>query len=183
MKMLCPKCDIPLTYHKKGNYLLCHYCSYKIYKPNICPECHSSDINEFGLGTERLEEEINREFKNAKIVRMDVDTTSKKGSHEKIINDFKNQKYNILLGTQMISKGLDFENVTLVGVMNADSSLNIPDFRSAERTFSLLSQVSGRAGRSSKQGLVIMQGFNMDHYSILAASIHDYKVFYDKEIQ
>ena len=180
-KMLCPKCDIPLTYHKNGNYLLCHYCNYKTYKPKICPECKGKNINEFGIGTEKLEEEINNTFSDAKVIRMDVDTTSKKGSHERIISDFQNQKYNILLGTQMISKGLDFDNVTLVGVINADSSLNIPDFRSAERTFNLLSQIAGRSGRSKYDGKVIMQGFNMDHYSILAASMHDYKSFYKKE--
>lgn len=181
-KMMCPKCDIPLTYHKKGNYLLCHYCSYKTYKPKNCPDCHSENINEFGLGTEKLEEEIVKEFKNAKVIRMDVDTTSKKGSHERIISDFKNQKYNVLLGTQMIAKGLNFDNVTVVGVINADSSLNIPDFRSSERTFDLLSQVAGRAGRNKYSGIVIMQGFNMDHYSILSASMHDYKSFYSKEM-
>lgn len=181
-KFVCPKCDIPLTYHKKGNYLMCHYCSYKTYKPTICPDCHSENINEFGLGTEKLEEEIIKEFKSAKVIRMDVDTTSRKGSHEKIINDFKNQKYNILLGTQMISKGLNFENVTVVGVINADSSLNIPDFRSAERTFDLLSQVAGRAGRSKYPGKVIMQGFNMDHYSIIFSSMHDYYSFYKEEM-
>lgn len=182
-KATCPKCDIPLTYHKKGNFLLCHYCNYKTYKPHTCPQCHSEDINEFGLGTEKLEEEINKQFVGAKVVRMDVDTTSKKGSHKQIIDDFKNKKYNILVGTQMIAKGLDFENVTLVGVVNADSSLNVPDFRSAERTFDLLSQVAGRAGRGKLTGEVIIQGFNVDHYSILSASMHDYKSFYNMEMK
>lgn len=182
-KMTCPKCDIPLTYHKKGNFLLCHYCNYKTYKPLTCPECQSKDINEFGLGTEKLEEEVNKVFEGAKVVRMDIDTTSTKGSHKKILDDFKNKKYNILVGTQMIAKGLDFDRVTLVGVINADSSLNVPDFRSSERTFDLLSQVSGRAGRGHLSGEVIMQGFNMDHYSILSASIHDYKSFYNTEMK
>lgn len=181
-KITCPKCDIPLTYHKKGNYLLCHYCGFKTYKSSICPNCEGKDINEFGIGTEKLEEELNK-INNASIVRMDVDTTSRKGSHKKIIDDFKNKKYNILVGTQMIAKGLDFEDVTLVGVINADSSLNVPDFRSAERTFDLLSQVSGRAGRGEANGEVIIQGFNNDHYSILAASMHDYKTFYNKEMK
>lgn len=182
-KAICPKCEIPLTYHKKGNYLQCHYCGYKTFKPVKCPDCNSSDINEFGLGTEKLEEEIINTFERAKTIRMDIDTTSKKGSHNKIINDFQNGKYNILIGTQMVAKGLDFENVVLVGVINADASLNIPDYRSAERTFDLLSQVSGRAGRGKLEGEVILQGFNIDHYSILAASIHDYKSFYNKELQ
>lgn len=182
-KAVCPKCEIPLTYHKHGNYLECHYCGYKTYKPAKCPNCNSTDINEFGLGTEKLEEEIINNFEGVKTIRMDVDTTSKKGSHARIINDFQNKKYNVLIGTQMVAKGLDFENVTLVGVINADASLNIPDYRSAERTFDLLSQVSGRAGRGKLDGEVILQGFNMDHYSILAASIHDYKAFYNKELQ
>ena len=182
-KATCPKCDVPLTYHKKGNYLLCHYCNYKTYKPITCPSCASHDINEFGLGTEKLEEEINKKFEGAKVIRMDVDTTTKKGSHKQIVDDFKNKKYNILVGTQMIAKGLDFENVTLVGVVNADSSLNIPDFRSSERTFDLLSQVAGRAGRGSLNGEVIIQGFNMDHYSIVAASMHDYNSFYNIEMK
>ena len=181
--IICSKCDIPLTYHKKGNYLCCHYCGHKTYKPIECPECGSKDINEFGIGTEKLEEEINKKFRNANVIRMDIDTTSRKGSHKKIIDDFRNKKYNILVGTQMIAKGLDFENVTLVGVINADASLNIPDFRSAERTFSLLSQVSGRAGRSNLVGEVVIQGFNMDHYSIIAASMHDYKSFYNQEMK
>lgn len=179
-KAVCPKCEIPLTYHKHGNYLECHYCGYKTYKPAKCPNCNSTDINEFGLGTEKLEEEIINNFEGVKTIRMDVDTTSKKGSHARIINDFQNKRYNVLIGTQMVAKGLDFENVTLVGVINADASLNIPDYRSAERTFDLLSQVSGRAGRGKLDGEVILQGFNMDHYSILAASIHDYKAFYNK---
>lgn len=182
-KVTCPKCDIPLTYHKKGNYLLCHYCNYKTYKPNVCPDCNSKDINEFGFGTEKLEEEIKKIFLDSKVIRMDVDTTSKKGSHKKIIDDFKNKKYDILVGTQMISKGLDFENVTLVGVINADASLNVPDFRSAERTFDLLSQVAGRAGRGVLNGEVIIQGFNTNHYSILTSSMHDYKSFYNEEMK
>ena len=177
----CPNCDIPLTYHKTGNKLNCHYCDYTTYKPNICPECKSKNISSLGMGTEKLEEEVIKEF-NCKVVRMDVDTTSRKGSHEKIINDFKNKKYDILIGTQMISKGLDFEDVTLVGVINGDASLNIPNYRSSERTFDLLNQVSGRSGRSSKLGRVIIQGFNIDHYSIVKASINDYIGFYNEEM-
>ena len=182
-KVTCPNCDIPLTYHKKTNTMKCHYCDYTTCKPITCPECHSKDINQFGLGTEKLEEEINKMFSNAKVIRMDIDTTSKKGSHTKIFESFKNKEYNILVGTQMISKGLDFEDVTLVGVINGDASLNIPDFRSSERTFSLLNQVEGRAGRGSKIGTVIIQGFNLNHYSIIKASEHDYLGFYEEEMK
>ena len=178
----CPNCDIPLTYHKNGNKLNCHYCNYTTYKPNKCPSCSSDAINEFGMGTERLEEEVNKIFDRAKVVRMDIDTTRKKGSHERIINDFRNKKYNILIGTQMISKGLDFDDVTLVGVINGDATLNIPDFRSGERTFSLLNQVAGRSGRKKVDGKVIIQCFNTDHYSIKYASTHDYYSFYKEDM-
>ena len=178
----CPNCDIPLTYHKNGNKLNCHYCNYTTYKPIECSKCHSKSISNLGMGTEKLEEEVKKEF-NCRVIRMDVDTTTKKGSHEKIITDFKNKKYDILIGTQMISKGLDFDNVTLVGVINGDASLNIPDFRSSERTFDLLNQVAGRSGRSTKSGKVIIQGFNLDHYSIIMASNHDYIGFYNEEMK
>jgi len=178
----CPFCDISLTYHKTSDMLRCHYCGYGTKRLNICSNCKSKDIKEYGIGTEKLEEELNKLFKNARIVRMDLDTTSKKGSHQKIIDDFNDYKYDILVGTQMIAKGLDFPLVTLVGVINADSSLNIPDFRSAEVTFQLLCQVSGRSGRSEKKGEVIIQTFNTDHYSILCAKNHDYKKFYTMEM-
>ena len=182
-KVICPNCDIPLTYHKKTNSMKCHYCDYTTFKPTKCPECNSEDINQFGLGTEKLEEELQKLLPSSKIVRMDIDTTSLKGSHEKIFKAFKNHEYDILVGTQMIAKGLDFENVTLVGVVNGDASLNIPDFRNGEKTFSLLSQVSGRAGRGNKKGKVIIQGFNLNHFSILKASVHDYIGFYDEEMK
>ena len=178
----CPNCDIPLTYHKKSNKLKCHYCNFETYKLDTCPKCKSKDINEFGMGTEKLESILNSKYK-ARIVRMDIDTTSRKDSVERIVTDFKNHNYDILLGTQMIAKGLDFPNVTLVGVINGDASLNIPDFRSSERTFELLNQVAGRAGRSLKKGKVVIQGFNMDHYSITCASNHDYITFYNKEMK
>ena len=178
----CPNCDIPLTYHKNGNKLNCHYCNYTTYKPLNCPDCNSKNINDFGMGTEKLEEEVNRLFVDAKTIRMDIDTTRKKGSHAKIINDFKNKKYNILIGTQMISKGLDFGDVTLVGIINGDATLNIPDFRSGERTFDLLSQVAGRSGRSKKEGKVIIQCFNTTHYSIVCSSKHDYVSFYKEDM-
>lgn len=178
----CPRCDIPLTYHKSSNTMRCHYCGYGDKKMINCPNCKSDNINNFGLGTQKLEEEIIKEF-NTSVVRMDVDTTSRKGAHEKILNDFRNKKYSILIGTQMIAKGLDFSNVTLVGVLNGDASLNIPDYRSAERTYSLLNQVAGRAGRGNIPGEVIIQGFNIDHYSIVLASNHDYETFYNEEMK
>ncbi len=162
----CPNCDITLTYHKSSNALRCHYCGYFLRKPENCPECKMHDIQDSGVGTERLEEQLHKLYPEARIVRMDADTTSKKGSHEKIIQDFKDEKYDILLGTQMISKGLDFPKVTLVGVVSADASLNIPDFRSGERTYALLSQVAGRAGRSGLESEVIIQTYNPDNFTI-----------------
>lgn len=178
----CPNCDIPLTFHKSSNTMRCHYCGYGSGKLTVCPTCGSKEINYFGMGTEKLEQWISENIVGSKTIRMDIDTTSTKGSHEKIINAFKNKEYNILIGTQMISKGLDFPCVTLVGVVNGDASLNIPDFRSAERTFQLLNQVAGRAGRSKKEGKVIIQGFNMDHYSIRYAATHNYLAFYQEEM-
>ncbi len=179
----CPNCDIPLTYHKTNNSMKCHYCDYTAPKLFSCPECHSKNINALGMGTEKLEQLILEQFPLSKTIRMDIDTTKNKGAHEKIINEFKENRYNVLVGTQMISKGLDFPNVTLVGVVNGDSSLNIPDFRSAERTYQLLNQIAGRAGRGEKKGEVIIQGFNMNHYSIITASNHDYLGFYKEEIK
>ena len=177
----CPNCDITLTYHKSSNTNRCHYCNYSIKNISKCPICGSDNMKDYGLGTEKLEEELKRKF-DARIVRMDLDTTSKKGMHEKIIEDFGDHKYDILLGTQMIAKGLDFPLVTLVGVINADSSLNIPDFRSSENTFQLLSQVSGRAGRSKNPGEVIIQTYNPEHYSISYAKEHNYLKFYEEEM-
>ena len=177
----CPNCDITLTYHKSSNTLRCHYCGYgeKVY--NECPGCHEKSLNNLGVGTQKIEEELINLF-NCRVLRMDYDTTSRKGKHEEMINSFKNYEYDILLGTQMVAKGLDFSNVTLVGVINADTSLNIPDFRSSENTFSLLSQVAGRSGRSSKEGSVIIQTFNPDHYAISLCKTHDYISFYNKEM-
>ena len=179
----CPRCDISLTYHKSSDMLRCHYCGYAIKRKDRCSNCNSSDIRDFGLGTQKLEEELNKKYSDAKIVRMDVDTTGKKGAHQKIIDSFSNHEFDILVGTQMIAKGLDFPLVTLVGVINADSSLNIPDFRSAERTFQLLCQVSGRAGRGDKNGEVIIQTYNNDHYSITLSKTHNYLEFYKEEMQ
>ena len=178
----CPNCDITLTYHKSSRTLRCHYCGYGTKVYDTCPNCHEKSINDLGVGTERIEEELGKLFPESRILRMDFDTTSKKGMHEKMITAFKNQEYDILLGTQIVSKGLDFDNVTLVGVINADTSLNIPDFRSSETTFSLLAQVAGRAGRSTKEGEVIIQTFNPDHYAIQYTKKHDYLGFYNKEM-
>ena len=178
----CPKCDIPLTYHLKTSKMHCHYCNYETNKLYSCPVCKSTDINERGMGTEKLELEIKKEFENARVIRMDVDTTRNKNAHKKIINDFEEFKYDILVGTQMIAKGLDFPKVTLVGVINADSTLAIPDFRSAERTFQLLNQVSGRSGRSDLKGEVIIQAFNIEHYSLIYSRQNDYLSFYNKEM-
>lgn len=178
----CPNCDISLTYHKTSGTMRCHYCGYADKKLNTCPECGGHELKDLGTGTEKIEEELNKMFPIARIIRMDVDTTSRKGSHERIIKAFKEEKYDILLGTQMIAKGLDFPKVTLVGVINADTSLNIPDFRSGERTFELLSQVAGRAGRSDISGEVIIQTFNPEHYSINYTKTHDYESFYTREM-
>ena len=178
----CPNCDITLTYHKSSRTLRCHYCGYGTKVYDTCPECHEKSINDLGVGTEKVEEELNKLFPESKILRMDFDTTSRKGMHEKMIKDFKNHEYDILLGTQIVSKGLDFDNVTLVGVINADTSLNIADFRSSETTFSLLAQVAGRAGRSDKEGEVVIQTFNPEHYAIQYTKRYDYLGFYNKEM-
>ena len=178
----CPNCDITLTYHKTSGLLRCHYCGFARCKTDICPECKEKEIRQIGSGTEKIEEEVRSTFKDARVLRMDADTTSNKGSHDKIINAFNSGNYDILVGTQMIAKGLNFPNVTLVGVINADSSLNIPNFRSSESTFSLLDQVIGRAGRAEKEGEAIIQTFNPDHYSIVYAKNHDYKRFFAREM-
>ena len=178
----CPRCDISLTYHKSSDSLRCHYCNYTKKAPSECVKCGSKDIKGIGLGTEKLEQEIIDKFK-ARVIRMDADTTLKKGMHEKIIKDFGEGKYDILLGTQMIAKGLDFPKVTLVGVINADISLCVPDFRSSERTFQLLSQVAGRAGRGEYPGEVIIQTYNSEHYSIVYAKEHNYLDFYKEEMK
>ncbi|MBQ1495895.1 MAG: primosomal protein N' [Bacilli bacterium] len=178
----CPNCDITLTYHKSSGMNRCHYCGYAESNKGICKKCNGS-MRLMGYGTERVEEEIKKLFPLAKTLRMDIDTTSRKGSHEAIINKFYNHEADILIGTQMIAKGLDFPLVTLVGVINADTILNLPDFRSNEKTYDLLSQVSGRAGRSDKLGKVIIQTFNTDNYAINLSKNHDYEKFYDEEIK
>lgn len=178
----CPNCDISLIYHKTTNNLRCHYCGYSTKMTNICPSCKEEAIKDLGFGTEKLESIISKEF-NARVVRMDLDTTRNKGSHAKIIEDFKNHKYDILIGTQMISKGLNFKDVTLVGVINADASLNISDFRSGERTFELLTQTGGRAGRYELPGEVVIQTYNKDNYCLECVKNHDYLSFYNKEMK
>ncbi len=178
----CPNCDITLTYHKTKNNLRCHYCGYTILKKDKCPKCHE-ELNFYGYGTEKLESLIKEEFPDLKVLRMDADTTRKKNSYETIINKFKNQDYDILLGTQMISKGHDFPRVSLVGIINADASLNIPDFRSGERTFSLLCQASGRAGRKDTIGNVILQTYNPNNFILKCVEEQSYEKFYNYEMQ
>ncbi|MCG5103541.1 primosomal protein N' [Oceanobacillus alkalisoli] len=178
----CPHCDIALTYHKNSHLLKCHYCSYEEPVPNNCPECSSDLIRYFGTGTQRVEESLTQLIPEARVIRMDVDTTRRKGAHEKLLREFSEHKADILLGTQMIAKGLDFENVTLVGVLTADSMLHLPDFRSSEKTFQLLTQVSGRAGRHELPGEVIVQTYTPDHYSIELASEYNFEDFYKKEM-
>lgn len=178
----CPHCDITLTYHKTSNHLRCHYCGYTVINSNVCPNCHEDAIRDYGLGTEKLESYIKELYPSYRVVRMDADTTTRKGSHEKIINDIENGEYDIIIGTQMISKGFDFKRVTLVGIINADESLNIPDFRSGENTFSLLSQVSGRAGRSDLPGSVVIQTFNPDNKTLNFVAKHDYMSNYKYEM-
>ncbi len=179
----CPNCNITLTYHKTSNTLRCHYCGYGEKHLTVCPECGEKALNDLGVGTQKIEEELLKLIPGIRVLRMDFDTTSKKGMHRKMITAFKNHEYDVLLGTQIVAKGLDFELVTLVGVMNADTSLNIPDFRSSENTFSLLSQVAGRSGRSKEKGEVIIQTFNPQHYAIDFAKNHDYLGFYKEEMK
>ncbi|MCY8533118.1 primosomal protein N' [Bacillus vallismortis] len=178
----CPHCDISMTYHRYGQRLKCHYCGHEEPVPHTCPECASEHIRFFGTGTQRVEEELTKVLPHARVIRMDVDTTSRKGAHEKLLSAFGEGKADILLGTQMIAKGLDFPNVTLVGVLSADTTLHIPDFRSAEKTFQLLTQVSGRAGRHEKPGNVIIQTYTPSHYSIQLTKSHDYEAFYQHEM-
>ncbi|MEJ6348578.1 primosomal protein N' [Holzapfeliella sp. He02] len=178
----CPHCDISLTLHKDTQQMKCHYCGYETSVPKQCPECQSTRIKFFGSGTQKIEELLQQILPESTILRMDVDTTRRKGGHQKILDAFGNHEADILLGTQMIAKGLDFENVTLVGVINADSGLSFPDFRSSEKTFDLLTQVSGRAGRANLPGKVLIQTYNPDHYAIQLAKNHNYEGFYQKEM-
>jgi primosomal protein N' (replication factor Y) (superfamily II helicase) len=178
----CPHCDISLTYHRFNQQMKCHYCGYEASVPDVCPECQSEHIRYFGTGTQKVEEELGKILPEARVIRMDVDTTSRKGSHEKLLTDFGEGKADILLGTQMIAKGLDFPNITLVGVLTADTMLHLPDFRSSEKTFQLLTQVSGRAGRHELEGEVVIQTYTPEHYSIQLAGEQDYDSFYKQEM-
>ena len=178
----CKNCDISMTYHRSTETLKCHYCGYEQHVPTECPECHSEHIRFFGTGTQKIEAEIHKVFPEARVLRMDVDTTRQKGAHERILDDFGAGKADILLGTQMIAKGLDFPKITLVGVLSADTSLNLPDFRAAERTFQLLTQVSGRAGRHDLPGEVIIQTYSPEHYAIQLSKEQHYEPFYEQEM-
>jgi len=179
--LMCPHCDISLTYHQTNRTVRCHYCGYAERVPTICPNCQSPHIRHFGTGTQRVEEELARRFPGIRVIRMDVDTTSRKGAHEELLSRFGEGKADVLLGTQMIAKGLDFPRVTLVGVIAADTMLHLPDFRAAERTFQLLTQVSGRAGRHEKPGKVVIQTYSADHYSIECAATNRDEAFYRQE--
>ncbi|MFC4617292.1 primosomal protein N' [Camelliibacillus cellulosilyticus] len=178
----CPHCDISLTYHRKYEQMKCHYCGYQERVPDACPQCASTHIRFFGSGTQKVEEALAQLVPEARVIRMDIDTTRKKGAHERLLKAFGRGDANILLGTQMIAKGLDFPNVTLVGVLAADAMLRLPDFRSAEKTFQLLTQVAGRAGRHKLGGEVVIQTYAPEHYAITLAANHDYSTFYQTEM-
>ncbi|MCQ2559882.1 MAG: primosomal protein N', partial [Clostridia bacterium] len=177
----CPHCEISLTYHN-GQKALCHYCGYAVYFAGTCPDCQSSYIGYWGREKKKAEEELAALFPSARILRLDADSTSRKGQHRRIYQSFKAGEADILLGTQMVSQGLDVPGVTLAGVINADTCLNLPDFRASERTFQLLTQVAGRAGRGANPGEVLIQTFSPDHYAIKLACEQDYQQFYQKEI-
>ncbi|MCD6486230.1 MAG: primosomal protein N' [Syntrophobacterales bacterium] len=179
----CLNCSVSMTHHRNDNSLRCHYCNFRVKAPPVCPSCGGSRINSYGMGTERVEEEITTLFPGARVKRMDSDSTSKKGAYEKILKSLDRGEIDILVGTQMITKGHDFPGVTLVGVVSADNSLNIPDFRAAEKTFQVLTQVAGRGGRGDSPGRVIIQTFNPDNYAIMRAREYNYASFYDNEIQ
>lgn len=179
----CKHCHVSFTYHFKTDRLHCHYCNYQEDKPKLCPKCQSRRIGYLGVGTQKVENEVAKLFPQASLGRMDSDTMTRKGSHARMLNSFQKQGVNVLIGTQMIAKGLDFPRVTLVGVISADTALNLADFRASERTFQLLTQVAGRTGRGDIGGKVIIQTYNPEHYSIQAARLHDYDSFYQQEIK
>jgi primosomal protein N' (replication factor Y) len=178
----CVNCSLTLTFHKRDRRLLCHYCGYAAKVPSLCPKCQSEHIYFLGLGSEKVEEELHRSFPTARIARLDRDTVTGKRQYETILQDFREGNYDVLVGTQMIAKGHDIPNVTLVGVVSADIGLGMPDFRAAERTFQLLTQVAGRAGRGSVPGIVLIQTINPDHYAVRLAAAQDYQAFYEKEL-
>jgi primosomal protein N' (replication factor Y) len=179
----CPNCAVSLKLHSALKKLSCHHCDYSRPAPSVCPQCEGQRLKGFGIGTERVEEETKRVFPGARVLRMDRDTTSRKGAHAAILDQFRRHEADILVGTQMIAKGLDFPDVTLVGVISADTSLNLPDFRAAERTFQLISQVAGRAGRGPEPGEVVIQTFDPENYALKCAVNHDYLEFYRQEIE
>jgi primosomal protein N' (replication factor Y) len=180
----CPNCDVSLTLHRhKIGFLLCHHCDHTQRAPHACPRCLGPKMRQFGLGTQRVEDEVRKLFPSARVARLDRDTIGTKDAHTKIVNAVRDREVDILVGTQMVTKGFDFPGVTLVGVVTADVALNMPDFRASERAFQLLTQVSGRAGRGDRPGEVVVQTFNPEHASIQAASRHDYRSFYTDEIR
>lgn len=181
--LTCPNCSVTLTYHRQRRQSLCHYCDYAVPAPGICPSCGGLTLSELGAGTEKLEHDLKELLPIARILRMDSDTTSGKGSHERLLSRMNDGTADILIGTQMIAKGHDFPGVTLVGVVNAEASLGMPDFRAAERTFQLLSQVIGRAGRGETAGSVVVQAYDTTHYAIRAAAEHDASGFYKQELE
>jgi primosomal protein N' (replication factor Y) len=181
-RVQCVNCSIALTFHKRDRRLLCHYCGYAEKVPTLCPKCQSEHIYFLGVGSEKVEEELHRAFPAARIARLDRDTVTGKRQYETILQDFREGHFDILVGTQMIAKGHDIPNVTLVGVISADTGLGMPDFRAAERTFQLLTQVAGRAGRGNVPGIVLVQTINPDHYAVRMAATHDYAAFYEKEL-
>jgi primosomal protein N' (replication factor Y) len=179
----CANCSVTLTFHRRDRRLLCHYCNYAERVPSFCPKCQSEHIYFLGIGSEKVEEELHREFPKARVARLDRDTATAKRQYEAILQGFREGSFDILVGTQMIAKGHDIPNVTLVGVVSADVGLGLPDFRAAERTFQLLTQVAGRAGRGSLPGIVRIQTINPDHYAVRMAAAQDYQTFYQKELQ
>jgi primosomal protein N' (replication factor Y) len=178
----CPNCDIAMTHHRTGELLVCHYCDFEKRSPMTCEECDFSGLRYTGLGTQKLEAEVRARFPQANVLRMDTDTMKEPGSYAKAFERFGRHEVDVLLGTQMIAKGLDFPNVLLVGVINADTALHLPDYRAAERTFQLVTQVAGRTGRGERGGRVLVQTFDPEHVSIVAASQHDYEMFADEEL-
>jgi len=181
--MKCPACDVSMTYHRTNNMLMCHYCGHQEHGPSVCPACGSRYIKYFGGGTQKVEEELNEKIPGIRVLRMDADTTRTRNAHQQILSAFGRGEADVLLGTQMIAKGLDFANVTLVGVVAADQLLHMADFRSSERGFQLIAQVAGRAGRDEKAGRVVVQTYDPEHFSIQAAAQHDYQGFYGQEIE
>ncbi|MBQ1228887.1 MAG: primosomal protein N', partial [Firmicutes bacterium] len=179
--MKCPECGISLTYHKNGDNMVCHYCGRTHPVPKSCPECSSRYVKFFGIGTEQVEEAVKEYFPGAVVGRLDLDSVKKRTDLDKILRDFADRKTDILVGTQLVAKGLDFDNVGVVGVIAADTTLNIPDYRSAERTFQLVTQVAGRAGRGDEQGLVVVQTYEPHNYAIRSAADHDYQSFFCEE--